>query len=156
MIEVIALVAEFCCISKNEESMCKSFRNKELLLILFCEKDSVPLSISFRVCTKVNSYIKNGSLDSSYKLCLWEMLLEVKTTKNTLSTHRLVVLNKVNIDTSFFHITLAVCFHKISTVIAVNSRSDDTKSFDTCDILFNCNLSHDKISFEILNLTNFL
>ena len=83
MIEVIALVAEFRCISKNEESMCKSLRDKELLLILLCEKDSVPLSISFRVCTKVNSYIKNGSLDSSYKLCLWEMLLEVKTTKNT-------------------------------------------------------------------------
>ena len=64
------------------------------------------------------------------------------------------ILNKNNIDTSFFHILLIICFHKIATAIPMYGRRDHAKSFNTVDIILYFNLSHLNIHLTVLLLLN--
>ena len=68
----------------------------------------------------------------------------MQATQHTLCRHRLIILHKVNVNASFFHIFLVVGFHKIATSITMNSRLNDAKALDTAHIFLNFNLSHTK------------
>ena len=80
------------------------------------------------------------------------LLLEVQPTKHAFHTHRLIILNKVNVNARFLHIFFVVSFHEIATGIAMNRRLDHTKSFDAAYIFLNFNLSH---FFYLLLLLDF-
>lgn len=45
-------------------------------------------------------------------------------------TKTLIILNKCNINPCFFHISLTIGFHEVSTAITMNRWLDDAKSFD--------------------------
>ena len=84
MPEIVALVAELRNVSQYEEAVCKALGNEELLLVLLCKKNAVPLSLGGTSASQVNSNVKNAALDSSYQLGLREMLLEVESAENSL------------------------------------------------------------------------
>ena len=124
MIKIITLIAEFGCICQNQEAMGKALGNQELLFILCCQKDSIPLSVSFGICPQVNRHIKDAALNCSNQLGLGIMLLEMQASQNTFGGHGLVVLYKGDVQSRLLHIPLAVGFHKISPVVSVDSRGN--------------------------------
>ena len=75
-------------------------------------------------------------------------LLEMQTPQHTLAGHRLVVLDKMDVNACFLHIPQAVGLHKVAPVVAVDSGGDDAEAFNTAQIFFNSNLSHYAISFR--------
>src|SRR5699024_6143002 len=77
MPEVIDLVAELCFIAQNQEAVCKALRDKELLLILSRQGNTVPLAIGLRITSEINSYIKHSTAHSAHQLALRILLLEV-------------------------------------------------------------------------------
>lgn len=101
MPEVIHLIAKLCLIAQNKEAMRKTFRDEELLLVLSRQGNTVPLAISFRIASEVNSNIKYGATHSAHQLALRILLLEVQTAQDTLWGHGLIVLHKV--DSNHLH-----------------------------------------------------
>lgn len=47
MPEVIDLIAKLCLIAQNQETMCKSFRDEELLLVLGGQRNTIPLLFDY-------------------------------------------------------------------------------------------------------------
>ena len=142
MPEVIALVAEFRNIRKYQKAVGESLGDQELLFVFFCQFHTIPLAVGVRILSQVNSNVKNTALDDSDKLCLRKLFLEVQSSQYALGGAGLIVLYKVNMDPSLFHVSLGVSLHEVSTIIAVNGRGDDAKPFNAAYILFYCNLSH--------------
>ena len=66
----------------------------------------------------------------------------MQTPEHTLDGHRLIVLDKGNIQAGFRHIPLAVGLHKVAPVIAMNGRGNNAKALDAAYIFLNCNLTH--------------
>ena len=68
------------------------------------------------------------------------MLLEMETTKDPFCAHALVILNKVDMKSGFFHVLPIVSFHEIAPFISMNSGLDDAEAFNTSHIFsyLNC------------------
>ena len=70
------------------------------------------------------------------------MLLKMKPPQDPFRRHGLIILDKINMESRFFHILLIIRFHKISTTIAMHRWRNDTKPVNTAHILFNLYLTH--------------
>ena len=66
---------------KHQESMCKSLGNKKLFFVFCRQYNTKPLSIGFRIFTKVYRHIKNFSAHNTDKLILRIINLEMQSTK---------------------------------------------------------------------------
>ena len=122
--------------------MGESFRNQELLLVVFGKGDAIPLAIGGTVLSEINSHIKHRTPDSSDKLALRIVLLKVQTSEHTLGALGLVILNEVNVEASFLHILLIVCFHEIAAGISMYGWCNHTQTFNAANILLYFDLSH--------------
>ena len=122
--------------------MGKAFRNEELLLVFFRQFDAIPLAIRLGITAQIDSHVKNTAADGTDEFALREMLLEMESPKHTFGAHALIILNKIDMESRFFHILLIIRFHEISTAIAMDRRRNNTKPINTAYILFNLYLTH--------------
>ena len=132
--------------------MSKAFWNKELFLVFFRKLYAIPFTIGFRLRTQIHSYIKNSSTDNPNEFALREMLLEMKAPKHSLGRHRLIILHKFHMNSSFFHIMFIVGLHKITTFVTMLGRSNDAKSINFSHIMIHFNLSHFNLSHLKISL----
>jgi len=142
MPEIVDFIAKFSDIAEDQEAMGKSFRNEELLLVFFRQFDAIPLTIGLGITAQIDSDIKDTAADGTDEFALREMLLEMKSPKYAFSAHALIILNKIDMESRFFHVLLIIRFHEISTAIAMDRRHNDTKPVNTAHILFNLYLTH--------------
>ena len=102
MIEVRAFVNKFRMFGKYQESVCKSFRDKELLLVLSGKYHTEPFSIGFRAFTKVYCHVEYFSVYHADQFVLWIVDLEMKSAENSLVRAGLVVLYELLINSCCF------------------------------------------------------
>ena len=136
--------------------MCKSFRNQKLFLVFSCQFNAIPFSICFRITSKINRNIKYRTSYCSNKFTLRKMLLEMQASQYTFYRHRLIILYKINIKSSFLHIIFIICFHEVTSVISMHCWCNDTQAFNSTNILFNTDLSHIKDSPYLIHQYIFL
>ena len=129
MIKIVTLVTEFCNIRKYKETVCKSLGDKELLFIVLCELNTVPLTESSRSFSQIHRYVKYPSLNDSYELVLRIFNLEMKAPEYAFLGSRLIVLYKSLCDSRFLKIIVIVSLHEISSVVTEDCGSNDLKSF---------------------------
>ncbi len=117
IVKIIAFIAKLFNFAQYQKSMCESSRNQKLLLVFFCQFDTILFSVCFASASQIHNYIKNRTFNYSHQFCLWIILLEMKPLQYTFGTHRLVILNKRNINLSFLHNSLAISPHEIGTTV---------------------------------------
>ena len=128
--EVVAYVAEFCHTEKGKKTVGKIPENQKLFLIFLCQRDSIPFSTGRAAWAEVHRHIKGCTLNVPDQFDLGKVFLKIHFSQNTLSRHKLVILDKLNMDSSLFHIFLAAGLHKAAPVISINHRPNDTKAFN--------------------------
>ena len=84
MVEIRALVTKLGNVRQDQESVGKSFTDIELLMILFRQFHSVPLSVSTAALAKVDCHVKNNAPDHTYQFSLGMFLLKMKSAQDTL------------------------------------------------------------------------
>ena len=125
MIKIRTFIAEFRIIRQYQKTMCKILRDKELLLVLFRQKHSVPLAESPGTFPQIHCHVIDFSADHAHQLVLRKMFLEMQSTQYTLLGSGLIVLYEHLRNSRSLEIVIIVSLHKISSGISEYRRSND-------------------------------
>ena len=95
VIELIALILEDGCLAQHCKAVGKTFRNKELPVIVFCKFDGNVLSVGGRALTQVDGNVENSTFNAANKfaLCVGRAL-EMQSSHYTIGGHAFVVLHE--------------------------------------------------------------
>ena len=70
------------------------------------------------------------------------MLLEMQPAQHAFRAHTLVILDKLDVKSSLFHIFLVIRLHEIAARIPMNSRLYNAEAFDASHIFCDFDLPH--------------
>ena len=97
MVVVVALVLEDGYVAEDGEAVCKTSRDEELTVVVFCQLDSHVVAVCWRAFTDIDGYVEDCSFDAAYQFCLSERrTLEMEASHYTVGGAGLVVLDEVN------------------------------------------------------------
>lgn len=68
--EAVDIITELCLITQHQKSMCKAFRDKELLCVFSRQHYAIPLAVDFRAASQINCNIEHPAAYSTNQLAL--------------------------------------------------------------------------------------
>lgn len=144
-IVVVRLVLHLDVVCQRDEAMREAAWDEELLLVLRRELHANPLAELRRALADIDRYIKDRAARRTQELRLAHRveLVMQPAQRPLLSRVRLIVLHKIYMDASLFHLALRPALHKPSARIAKHLR---LQHIDTLEFRFH--YFHDKIPFQ--------
>ena len=119
-IELIALILEYSLFAQNRETVCKSFADEELPMVVLSQLNGHMTAIGGRTLTDVDSNVENMTFDHPHQFALsTRRALEMQPAENAIVRHGFIVLHEIHL-----HAGLLGELSSIETLkeIATNTR----------------------------------
>lgn len=127
----VTLVLKHGDVAEYGEAVGKSFRYKELAMVILGQFNGNVFPVGWRPLTDVDGNIENRALDAANELCLRvRRPLEMQSTHYSPGRAAFVVLYEIYMSDLFVELALGVAFEKIATSIFEDPWLNDYHAFN--------------------------
>ena len=127
----VAFVLKHSVLRKYCESVCESFRDEKLTVVVFCEFNCNVFSVGRRAFADVDCDVEDTAFDYAYELCLgvWRFL-EMKASDHAVAGPAFVVLDEAGVADLFYEFSFGEGFEEVAAAVAEDFRFQDQYAGD--------------------------